>query len=167
MKLISDKMADALDDLAGLCFVGNRIYDRAHTVLDVEFFMPITSEIVHIHMAHQFPLLADKITDYCSDRGYAQKYKATMEDGSDYNSARDIFEVLLNYMIDLEKQTCETIKIADEENDIQTKIFLGDFLKGLRPYTKMASSLLDFYIANKGNDASYDSSIDDFLGIDD
>lgn len=167
MKLISDKVANALDDLAGLCFVGNRIYDRAHTVLDVEFFMPITSNVVHIHMAHEFPLLADKITDYCTSRGYAQKYRATMEDGRDYSSSLKIFEVLLDFMLDLEKQTRDTIQIAKDEDDIQTALFLDDFLRGLRPYTKMALDLLDFNKANKGDNARYDAHIEDFLGLDD
>ena len=66
MKLISDKMCKALDDLTAFCFLGNRIFDRAHSVLDVNFVMPNTAEVVHLNMAHQFPLLADLITDYLS-----------------------------------------------------------------------------------------------------
>lgn len=169
MKLISDKMCKALDDLTAFCFLGNRIFDRAHSVLDVNFVMPNTAEVVHLNMAHQFPLLADLITDYCSDRGYAQKYLMTPEDVTEYALIDEILGKLFNYTVDLENMTIDTIKIAEEEKDRTTKKFLDNFLLEASKYTAMALRLVDFAEANKGanRNMDYDARIKKYLGLED
>lgn len=168
MMLISQRMAEELEQLGGLCFIGNRIADRCQSQLKVKFVMPRTADIVHLEFAHKMPLIADVIADYCDDRNYDVNYPETPKDYSNYNSTKEIFDKLLAYMIDLETQTSLIIDIADEEHDYVTRKFLNDFLMDLVPYTKMMLSFVD-YIEQNGytpkDNMDMDARINKFMGI--
>lgn len=148
MKLLSDRMAMELENLMGMCFVGNRIADRAQSQLKVKFVMPITGDIVHLQFAHKMPLVADQIADYCDSRNYAVNYPATPKDYTDYSNTKEVFDKLLEYMLDLEKQTGNVMELALAERDKMTYKFLNDFLMGLNEYTKMMLSFVDYIETN-------------------
>jgi ferritin len=167
--LISEKTAIALENLMGMFFQANRILDRMSSQLSVKFVMPNTSEIVHKQFAHVMPLIGDKISEYCDDRNYAVSYPETTRDYTEYNNLSDMFNKILDYMIDIEGTVIECVDIAEDENDLMTKHFLEKFLyEEVRPYTKLAQNFVD-YVQKNGDEPirhmSMDSRINRFLGI--
>lgn len=166
---ISDRVAIALENLMGMFFQANRILDRMASQLSVKFVMPNTSEIVHKKFAHIMPLVGDKISEYCDDRNYAVSYPTTTKDYTEYNNLMEMFNKILDYMVDIESATIECAELAKQENDLMTKHFLERFLYDeVRPYTKMAQSFVD-YIERNGDEPirhmSMDARINKFLGI--
>lgn len=143
LQLISDTMAKECEALIGLCFAGNRLLDRIKAELEIRFVMPITSNIVHLKMAHQMPLLADEIGDYLESRNYSEGYPMTMADFTVYNSSRECFDKILDYYVDLEQAIIVAIDKAIAENDKMTMKFLHDFLLEVKDYTAMALTLVD------------------------
>lgn len=168
MKLLSDRMCEKLEELMGFCFIGNRIADRAQSVLKVDYVMPRTGDILHLHYAHEMPLLADVIADYCDDRNYAVNYPLTPKDYTRYSNIKEIFDKILEYSIDLEKLAIQTIELAVEEKDTTTAKFLDNFLRSLIPYTKMALAFVD-YVSQNGytpkDNMLMDLSINHYMGI--
>lgn len=167
--LISDKMETTLENIMGMFFQANRLLDRCSSVLSVKFVMPNTTKIVHKKWSHLMPLIADKISDYCDDRNYAVKYPITTADNTDYESLTDMFNRILNYMVEIEDSIIEAVEIAKDENDIMTKHFLEEFLyEEVRPYTKLAQNFVD-YIEKNGDEPekhmSMDARIEKFLGF--
>ena len=162
-------MSKSLENLMGMFFQMNRILDRCSSVLSVQFVMPKTTEIVHKQWSHKMPLVGDIISDYCDDRNYAVGYPETTKDFTEYKSLKEMFEKILDYMLDIESTTSECIDLAIQESDWMTKAFLEKFmLEEIKPYTKMAHNFVD-YIEKNGDEPvrhiSMDARINKFLGI--
>ncbi len=167
--LISEKVALALENLMGMFFQANRILDRMSSQLSVKFVMPNTTNIIHKKFAHIMPLIGDKISDYCDDRNYAVSYPETTKDSTEYKNLTEMFNRILDYMIDIEGSVIECIDIAQNESDMMTKYFLEKFLyEEVRPYTKLSQSLVD-YVEKNGDEPirhmNMDARIEKFLGI--
>ena len=168
MKLISDRMEEALTGLYGMCFIGNSICDNLVTQLDVKFVMPNTSNIVHYHMAHVFPDLADDIGDYASARNSYLHRPAVPAQTKDYDKLTPMFEMLLEYMVSLEKETGRVMDLAISEDDKQTLKNLDKFMRKLLPLTKMALGFCDYLEMNGDEPKQWmqmDAHINKFLGI--
>lgn len=168
MKLISDRMEQALTGLYGLCFTGNSICDNMVTQLDVKFVMPNTSNIIHYHMAHEFPVLADNIAEYASARNSFLHRPAVAANMKEYNTISDMFNELLEFMVALEKEVGRVMDLAISEDDKQTLKNLDKFIRSLVPLTKMALGFVDYVEMNGENPAQnmqMDSNINKFFGI--
>lgn len=166
--LISQKMASEIENIIGLCFVGNRLIDRMKSQLNVKFVMPITGNIVHKNMAHKLPLLADELGDYLESRDYSEGYPLTPADFTEYETSREIFERILEYFLDLEGCVSDVISKAIEERDYLTSYFLQKFLYEVCEYTVMAKALVDYSIKNDctpKDDMRYDANVEDFLEV--
>ena len=111
--------------------------------------MKHTSDIVHHKIAHMLPVLADDISDYVSSRGTYLHRPIVPKCDKEYESLKEIFFDMTEFMVDLEEMTSRVINIAKSENDKMTSIFLEKFLFGLCDYTSLVFSL-DSY-ANKFN----------------
>ena len=168
--LISENMGQALDILLGRFFQANRILDRISAELSVKFVMPNTSNIVHKFWAHEMPLIADLISEYCDSRNYASNYPETTKDYSQYENLTEIFNKALDFMLEIEDETMNCISLAMDEKDYMTKAFLEKFLlEKINPFTKLAQNFVD-YVEKNGDEPSKHMSIDArinrFLGID-
>lgn len=167
--MIKESIAKSLEELMGLCFVGNRIMDRMKSQLNVKFVMPVTGDIIHHQVSHQMPLLADKIGDYLESRDYCEGYHATPADFTDYKTSREIFDKMLEYFLDLEKSVCVVMDKCEKEKDRLTFTFLEGFLNDVYKFTTLAKDLVDYSEKNDctpRDDMRFDSRIKGFLEVD-
>lgn len=168
MKLINDRVRNELQNILDFCFIGNAIADNVVYQLDVAKVMPRTTDIVHLHFSHILPLLADIISDYTADRNVYLHRGAIPAQENDYDNIAEMFDDLLEYMVDLEKLVSHAINVCIEENDKTTMKFLDKFLRDLVPYTKMMIDFVD-YIGMNGTSPKdlmdMDFAINHFIGI--
>lgn len=168
MKLISDRMEKALTGLYGMCFTGNSICDNMVTQLDVKFVMPNTSNIMHYHMAHVFPVLADYIGEYASARNSYLHRPAVVANMQEYDRLTSMFNELLEFMVSLEKEVGKVMDLAIAEQDKQTLKNLDKFLRKLLPLTKMALGFCDYVEMNGDTKEQWmqmDSNVNRFFDI--
>lgn len=148
IELLDKVVIKELSDIQTLLFIGNSVFDNAVYQLSTKFVMPRTTEIVHHRLAHEFPVLADVITDYADDRGVYLDRKNVPAQTKEYKDTREIFYDLLEYMRNLEKLVYSAAVVCNNIGDGTTKVFLDGFLRGLIPYTKMTLALVDYVDMN-------------------
>ena len=168
MKLISDRMESALTGLYGLCFTGNSICDDLVTQLDVKFVMPNTSGIVHYHIAHEFPMIADDIGEYAAARNSYLHRPAVAANMNEYKNLTEMFDTLLDFMVSMEKEIGKVMDLAKQEDDKQTSKYLDDLLRRFVPLTKLALGFVDYVEMNGDIPSQWmqmDSNINKFFGI--
>ena len=141
--LISKKMKESLEKIISHCFYNNRMLDRICSVLSVTFVMPITSNILHHNLAHLYPLLADKISDYMDSRDCTTLYGETPTVDQDYDTVLDCFNKMLEINLQLESLIKDSIVLAQESKDYSTKVYLEEFLLEIIPITKDILLLVD------------------------
>lgn len=164
--LISDTVNKKLDEIVTFCFVGNRICDRAMSVLDVSLVMPKTAGLLHPKLAHLFPKLADVVSEYQADRNCLTFYGATPADDTMYSDALVFFKKMVEYMEDLESLCYEARDAAMEERDYATLSFVDDFIESLIPVTKQCLLLVDKAEAYDGKWQQFDRAVGDFILLD-
>lgn len=163
--LISDALNAQLDKLVTKLFEGNRIADRGMTQLGVKFVMNKTESLLHPKLAHLFPALADKVSDYQSARNNLTFYGLTPADNTDYASPMDFFERMLQYMIDVEGMTGEILKMSADEEDFTTKAFLLRFYEDLQKVTNQCLLLVDKAEQYNGDWMAFDFRIDSWITL--
>lgn len=163
MSLLSESVNKKLDELLTKCFAGNRLCDRAMSVLDVKFVMNKSVSILHPGIAHLFPKLADVISDFQADRNQMSIYGMTPLDATDYVSPQEFFERLVDFVEDMESLAYDVKQIAIEESDCTTVAFADDFIEILIPLTKQCLLLVDKGNAYKGDWMRFDHDIEDFF----
>lgn len=161
--LISDILNESLNELIGQCFIGNRILDRMMSILNIKFVMNNTVKYLHPGLAHKFPLLADKISDYQGSRNNFTTYPETPRDNSDYENVLVLFTKFYEFIIEFENSVKETIELADSNNDMVTLEFLRKFLLNFNRYTEQAILLVDKAETYKDNYMDFDRDIDKFF----
>jgi ferritin len=160
--LINENINNGLNDIVTKLFEGNRICDRAMSVLSVKFAMNKTVDNLHPKLAHLYPKLADVISDYQGARNNLTVYGATPLDSIDYNSPQEFFEKILDYQNDLEALVTEIRDRAENDPDITTKSFLEKFLIDLIPVTSQCLLLVDKGEAYK-DWMLFDANVEDFI----
>ena len=168
MKLISDRMEQALTGLYGMCFTGNSICDNILTQLDVDFVMPNTSNIVHYYIAHVLTELADEVGEYAAQRGVSLKRPMVDKNMDVFSNTKDMFKTILDFMLNMETEIYSVSLLAKQEKDGQTNKFLNDFLKEFLSLTKLSMDLYDFVDKNgdtKERNMFMDSVVNRFLSL--
>lgn len=163
MSLLSEPVNKKLDELLTACFAGNRLCDRAMSVLDVKFFMNKSVSILHPGIAHLFPKLGDVVSEFQSDRNQTSIYGLTPLDATDYNSPQEFFEKLLEFVEGLESLAYDVKQIAMDDNDHTTVSFIDDFIENLIPLTKQCLLLVDKGNAYNNDWMRFDHDIEDFF----
>lgn len=141
--LINEELNESINELVGQCFLGNRILDRMMSVLNIKFVMNNTVKLLHSGLAHKFPLLGDILSDYQSSRNNLTTYPETPRAEEDYNNILEIFTKFHNYMVDFEDSIKDVIEQASDDKDLNTKIFLENFLLRINKYTEQSILLVD------------------------
>ena len=167
MPLITDRVNSKLNDIVTKCFTGNRVCDRAMSVLDVKFVMNQTSGILHEKLAHLFPLIADFVSEYQSERNCLTVYGFTPLDDTEYRSPQEFFEKILDFMTDLESLCYESYSLAIDDDDITTASFLLKFIKMLSHITNQCILLVDKGKAYNNDWMRFDHDIDDMIVLPD
>ena len=168
-KFISDEVKKALTGIYGLLFIGNAKCDNMVGQLDVKFVMPNLSHLVHYHLAHEFPIMADAIGDYAAERNEYLPRPNVPAEATDYQNIKVMFEDLLEYMADLEDAVKEVITMCTNVGDYATKVVMDGFLRDLIPYTAIVININD-YIEKNGYEPyrlmDMDARINSFINVD-
>lgn len=155
--LVSEGTQKVLIELIGSCFRENRYLDRLVSVLGVKFAYNNTADLIHHHIAHYFPALADLIGEKCLERyNIPVYYQATPDGGQDYSSVNEIIKDLEERMIDFQSTLMGACKIANENGDIHVYVELLDFLEDFNKIVEQAillSDKIDVYGTNPSFDA--------------
>lgn len=160
--LISENTYKALIEMVGKCFSENRYLDRLVSVLGTKFAYNNTADLIHHHVAHYFPVLADEIGEKCLQRyNIPVYYPATPEGGKDYNSVAEIIKDFEGRMIDFQSALMGLCKIAQDSGDIQIYADVLDMLEDFNAYVEQAI-LLNDKIALYGTNPSFDKDITSF-----
>ena len=163
--LINDSVNNKLNEIIKMLFLGNRIMDRALSVMSVKFCMTKTSDLIHPRVAHIYPKLADIISDYQSSRDCLSVYGLTPLEETDYNDPMEIFDRMIDYQEDLESLITESIELAQSESDYTTKVTLEDFLLSLVPLMNQLLLLADKMEAYKDQWMLYDANVEDWITL--
>lgn len=136
--MISDKTNSAINKIIATAFNGNALFDNIAYNLDVVFNMPLASDIVHHKVAHWLPApFADDIQTFQSQRNTKPIRPAVIEQSKTYSVCTDCFKDALNYFVGLESDFKNAIKIADEENEVESRIFLENtYIDNILKFTK-------------------------------
>jgi hypothetical protein len=161
--LIPDGINDKLNDIVTLCFVGNRVCDRAMSVLDVKFAMNKSAGILHEKLAHLFPKVADVVSTYQGSRNCLTVYGVTPMDNTDYSNPLEFFDKILEYMNDLESLCYESYHAAMDGDDITTASFIFKFTRMISRITNQCILLSDKATAYNGDWMKFDHDIDDMI----
>ena len=157
--IVSQATIEAVTELIGKCFEENRYLDRLVSVLGVKFAYNNTADLIHHHIAHYFPNLADWLGEKCLERyNIPVYYPATPAGGQDYTSVTEIIKDLEERMIDFQMSFMGVCKVAFDNNDIHVYTDLLDLLEDFNEIVEQAillSDKIDIY----GDNESYDAHI--------
>lgn len=165
--LLTLSIKSSLEKIIQHCFYCNRIVDRMVSWISVKFVMPNTANIIHPNIAHMYlgTLGADGISEYMDARNCTTIYGETPIGNQEYESPRECFNKLLEINLEWENLVKDSIKLAKEENDYTTMVFLESYLKNIINITKdilTLSDKIDFYDDTKAGWMRFDKDIKDF-----
>lgn len=116
--LIHESTKNMMDELAQRFFWMNKKLDRMKAVLNTKFAMPNLAKLIHLELAHSYPLLADDVNDIEEMFNYDPNYlevEAAKEDYEDVDS-------LLNQLYEW------TLETNDKLHELKGHAFnAGDF----------------------------------------
>lgn len=140
---LSDKTSEAIDVLVGMAFDLNRTFDRAVSYMNNTWCMPQASEIIHIRLAHLFPLLADQLTEFKDKCNLASTYPATHGDSRTYDNLLTMMETLLEEVGNFYEATKMTYGIAQDEGDLNACAMLYEFVNKIMVVVAQVITLRD------------------------
>lgn len=161
--LLSDETKEAIEVVSKQCFQLNRFWDRAVSVLNVDFSMPRTSEILHKNLAHKFPLLADDVNSILDKYNIKIDYAQTDADSSEYSSITDLFRQGLREILKLRLLAMEAKDVMVTNGDGDAAPQMDAFLVKLSDYIAQCITLKDKAVSYNGDAARFDRDIDKFF----
>ena len=138
---VSERTQAALQELIIECFQCNRNADRMVSVIGVDMVCPKTSVLLHHHIAHYFPAVADTIGEKTLERyNISVKYGATQPPFEISGlSLKGIIAKFEEMCVDFQSMLMATIKIALENNDIHV---YADLLDILEDYNEIVEQII-------------------------
>ena len=160
--IVTQKTQDAVEQLIGQAFFMNRKIDRMVSVLGVKFAFNQTSSLIHLNIAHYFPLVADVLGEKCLERyNIPVYYPATPEGNEDYQLPSEIIHRLEELLLEYQTMLMGACKVAMDNNDIHVYADLLEVLKEFNMYVEQGILLVD-KIDAYGNVKAFDHDIDKF-----
>jgi hypothetical protein len=141
--LISEKTNSCLDELSCRFFWMNKKIDRMKSVLTVNFVMPTFSNIVHLQLAHQYPLVADMVGEIQENFNTTPLYLTVDGAVENYSSVEEMFVKLYDLTIETNEAIIECMDIAKSEGNINVWKELSDVLQLYSKYISNAILLKD------------------------
>lgn len=139
---MSNDSYNSMNALTSMCFNANAIFDNLAYSLDYHFLTRI-ADIVHHNVAHVMPAWADDITDQMLKLGARPVRKDIGGYEKDYEDLREIFNVILETLLNLRNATRDLIESADMDGDDEVRIFGEDFLCKILPFIKQADEWIN------------------------
>lgn len=160
--IVTQQTQDAVEQLIGRAFFMNRKIDRMVSVLGVKFAYNNTSSLIHLNIAHFFPLVADTLGEKCLERyNIPVYYPATPDGKEDYQSVSEIIHRLEELLLEYQTMLMGACKVAMDNNDIHVYADLLDVLKEFNMYVEQGILLTD-KIDSYGNVQAFDHDINKF-----
>lgn len=157
--LVSENTQKVLTELVGLCFAENRYTDRLVSILGTKFAFNNTAGLIHQHIAHMYPALADQIGEKTLERyNIPVFYPSTPSGGQDYSSVTEIIKDLEERTIDFQIALMGACKTAQDNGDIHVYVDLLDMLEDFNEVVGQTILLSDKIDAYKG-DIAFDSHV--------
>lgn len=162
--IVSKNTQDALMELIKQCFVANRKLDRCVSVLGVDFACNQSANLIHLHIAHYFPALSDKIGELSLERyNISVLYGETPSGYEKYSTVTELIHYIEQLTIDFQSMFMGVCKIAMDNNDIHV---YADLIELLKEYNVIVEQtiLLGDKIDRYGEDRimAFDHDIPDF-----
>lgn len=163
--IVTQQTQDAVEQLIGQAFFMNRKIDRMVSVLGTKFAYNNTAELIHLQLAHAFPILADEFAEKCLERyNIPVYYPATPEGKEDYQSVSEIIHKLEELLLDYQTLLMGACKVAFDNNDIHVYADLLDILEDYNKFPEQGILLAD-KIDLYGDNPSYDIHVYKFWNL--
>lgn len=162
-QLISQPTVKLINQVSKQCFQLNRFWDRAVSVLDVDFAMKQASSLLHKDFAHKFPLLADDINEILTKYNINVDYDVTEADDSKYANIQEVFTKGLNEILKLRLLAMAAKESARTSGEGDVEAMIGRFLDKLSAYVAQSLALKDKADQYKDNAAGFDHDISKFF----
>ena len=140
---ISDETIEELYRLVQECFQMNRFWDRAVSVMSVDFAMPVASNAIHLNIAHAYPLLADRISEILDKVNIKTDYNETVADNSNYSNLTEVFEKAYELTKQLYNHLKEVLASAQAKHESHVVVALIDFQKLFSEFVAQSILLKD------------------------
>lgn len=150
---ISNDTSDALDILYNQFFTLNSIFDNAVSYMLNEWCMPNASNIIHLNLAHTFPLLADKVSEI-KDTYNLRSIRLDIDKHDEtYLNLEDLTKTLVDNCNVVQSMFVSVFKIANENAEISVISQLIDVQKD---FNKLYAQVLTLHDKAKQMPEEYD-----------
>ena len=126
---VSEDTIKALYELNGKCFAMNRVWDATVSVLGVTYVCYNASKLIHEHIAHWYPHIADLINERCLENfNIVAYYPATPSGDVSFDNLQDMMEQMLDKTITFQNEFMAVRNIAMNHGDILVVVELDRIL---------------------------------------
>lgn len=126
---VSNATIKAIHELNGEMFAMNRFWDATVSILGVTYVCQTASKMMHEHIAHWYPAIADTLNERCLENfNIVAYYPATPAGDVSYTNLQDMMEQMLDKTITFQNKVMATRKIAEENQDYSIVVELDRIL---------------------------------------
>lgn len=126
---VSEGTIKAIHELNGECFSMNRYWDATVSILGVTYVCSTASKLIHEHIAHWYPHIADVINERCLENfNIVAYYPATPAGDVAYNNLQDMMEQMLEKTLMFQNKVMAVRQIAVENGDLLVAVELDKVL---------------------------------------
>lgn len=126
---VSNATIKAIHELNGEMFAMNRFWDATVSILGVTYVCQTASKMMHEHIAHWYPAIADTLNERCLENfNIVAYYPATPAGDVSYANLQDMMEQMLDKTITFQNKVMATRKVAEENQDYSIVVELDRIL---------------------------------------
>ena len=126
---VSESTIKALHELNGECFKLNRFWDATVSILGVTYVCPTASKLIHEHIAHWYPHVADMINERCLENfNIVAYYPATPAGDVAYSNLQDMMAQMLEKTLTFQNKVMAVRQIAVDNGDLLVAVELDRVL---------------------------------------
>lgn len=126
---VSESTIKALHELNGECFKLNRYWDATVSILGVTYVCPTASKLIHEHIAHWYPHIADVINERCLENfNIVAYYPATPAGDVAYSNLQDMMAQMLEKTLTFQNKVMAVRQIAVDNGDLLVAVELDRVL---------------------------------------
>ncbi len=161
---MSEDMKNKFIELLGYCFQMNSHSDNVAYWLGFNQLVE-AEEIFHEKYAHEFPQLADEISNFMIKMGKRPVRPALTSDEEDYPNLIIVFSDVKQMLDKFRAKIQECLDIAEINNETECKVFLENFLFNLVKYVNQVRIWAKKAEQIGDNPVKFDKYFDDFTVI--
>lgn len=126
---VSESTINAIYELNGECFKLNRYWDATVSILGVTYVCPTASKLIHEHIAHWYPHVADMINERCLENfNIVAYYPATPAGDVAYSNLQDMMAQMLEKTLTFQNKVMAVRQIAVDNGDLLVAVELDRVL---------------------------------------